>query len=118
MLYAAECEDYEDIYVCITKRQAIKRLIEHGAPNNLLDQSNSNNVDTVDIIDSGEEYPPLRRASRIRDRIKALAKTVTSNNNDRENTGDIKERTKNVDNLSFIPEYVHKTSHKMDWRSF
>jgi hypothetical protein len=49
---AAKCEDCGDTYVGVTKRQTIKRLIEHGAPKDLLDRSNNNNMDIIEIIDS------------------------------------------------------------------
>jgi hypothetical protein len=117
-VYAFKWEECGDTYVSMTKRQIIKRLVEQGAPKGLLGRSNLNNVDTIEIINSAEHDPPLRRSSRIRNRMKTLATTVANNDDDRANSSDIKKRTKGRENPSFIAEHIHDTGHKIDWRNF
>jgi hypothetical protein len=44
--------------------------------------------------------------------MKTLATAVTNNDDDRENTSEVKKRMKVGENLSSIAEHIHDTGHK------
>ena len=134
-VYAATCKECGDTYVGMTKRQAVTRLCEHGAPKETFDRKTNNNIDGVQPItvqqqtrstrntttkEKAKQGPRLRRSSRIRNRTATLATTVNNRNDDRQSdhTTKTRQRTKNVDNSSSISEYEESTGHQMDWENF
>ena len=88
-------------YVAETERQCIRRMREHGAPQNVLNNLNN------ERLNEDEEEHAVRRSARIRHKVVTSRTTTYINNNN-----DYNEKNKNV--LSSIMQHEKTTGHHMN----
>lgn len=88
VVYQVPCQDCDETYIGKTERQMVRRLMEHGAPKQLLDNEVVHNTQYRNInitndeqkIDSSHTYSTMDNNGQDVNSVVDMVSKVTSNN--------------------------------------